>query len=283
VMRRLLRRAETRATQAERRARQSERLAELGTMTGGLAHEIKNPLSTVLLNAQLLKEGLDDAKLPEEEKSRLQRRLDSLSREVQRLRDILTDFLQYAGRIKLDRRPVDLGALLEDLVDFFLPQCEQAGVVLRLDAGARHCIVTGDEGLLKQALLNLMINAVQAMVPPMHSGTSVPSQPPTRQGELILKLVPGQDSARIHVIDTGPGIPVEQRESIFLPYVSGKAGGSGLGLPTARRIVEEHGGRIDVLSELGRGSDFIVVIPRSVDPAPATEGAPPSTPRSPAD
>src|SRR5947208_4259250 len=105
----------------ERRTRQAERLAELGTLTGGLAHEIKNPLSTVQLNLQLLKEDLE----PESPAySRLINRLNTVKNETARLRDILDDFLRYAGRLELDRKPVELNSLLEELVDFFTPQAQ---------------------------------------------------------------------------------------------------------------------------------------------------------------
>src|SRR5262245_4663833 len=123
LTRQLLRRAEKRARQAERRARDSERLAELGSMTGGLAHEIKNPLSTIGLNAQLLSEAIGDSSLPTDQRERLLRRIEALSREVERLRGILTDFLQFAGRIKLDPQPHDLAALVDEISDFFHPQC----------------------------------------------------------------------------------------------------------------------------------------------------------------
>src|SRR6185503_11116509 len=102
LMRTMLRRGETRARKAERRARDAERLAELGSMTGGLAHEIKNPLSTIGLNAQLLAEDLREASVPDDQRQRLLRRLEALARETQRLGGILSDFLQFAGRIKLD-------------------------------------------------------------------------------------------------------------------------------------------------------------------------------------
>src|SRR5688572_31821157 len=99
----------------QRRARQAERLAELGTLTGGLAHEIKNPLSTVQLNLQLLKEDLDPAG---PQYARLAGRLDTVHRETARLREILDDYLRYAGRIELSRQPTDLNGLLEELADF---------------------------------------------------------------------------------------------------------------------------------------------------------------------
>jgi signal transduction histidine kinase len=253
----LLRRAEHRARLAERRARNAERLAEIGSMTAGLAHEIKNPLSTIGLNAQLLAEGLNDAELPAQERDRLLNRLGALSREAERLRAILTDFLQFAGRVKLDARPRDLVRIVAELRDFFHPQCDQSRVVLRTKLPETPVRVPVDESLFKQALLNLMINATQAMT---NGATTAEGSHETR-GELILQIDADSDEARIHVIDTGPGIEPDRLEQIFHPYVSHSIGGSGLGLSTARRIIEEHGGRIVAHSDVGRGSDFVIHLP----------------------
>src|SRR5690242_14713100 len=113
----------------QKRARDAERLAELGTLTGGLAHEIKNPLSTVQLNLQLLAEDLT----PDNPAySRIVNRLKTVQKETSRLRDILEDFLRYAGKLELDRQPTDLNELLEELVDFFLPQAQAQKARVRL-------------------------------------------------------------------------------------------------------------------------------------------------------
>lgn len=264
VTRLLLRRGERRARVAERRARQAERMAELGAMTGGLAHEIKNPLSTIGLNAQLLAEGLQESSAPAEERQRLGRRLESLRREVDRLRDILTDFLQFAGRVNIDPQPRDLVRLLDELCDFFLPQCEQAGVVLRCNLPADPINASVDEGLLKQALLNLMINAVQAMSrTAIATDSAARVDAASRHGELIIRISERHEAIEISVADTGPGIEPSRQEEIFRPYVSGRAGGTGLGLPIARRIVEEHGGTLTVNSAPGTGSAFVVRLPLS--------------------
>ena len=254
----LLRRVVHRAREAEGEARHSQRLAELGSMTGGLAHEIKNPLSTVGLNAQLLREDIAHLDVPQTERDRLTHRVDALAREVDRLGHILTDFLEFAGRIRLDPQPHDLRAIVEELSDFYHPQCEQAGVVLRVDLPSTAIMANVDEGLIKQALLNLMINATQVMQRERGG-----ADPDSVDDELILRVESSDGMARIHVIDTGPGVPEDMREEIFHPYVSGRKGGTGLGLPTSRRIVEEHGGRLLVESSMGHGSDFVLSVPSS--------------------
>jgi signal transduction histidine kinase len=226
------------------RAKRAERLAELGTLTGGLAHEIKNPLSTIQLNLQLLQEDIT----PENPAySRVINRLKICERETGRLREILDDFLRYAGKIELQRTSVELNRMCEDLVDFFLPHAQLGRVQLRLKRAPADVQVMADERLLKQAVLNLMLNAVQAM--------------PTG-GELILSVHDEGEEVVVDVIDTGLGIEPEAISRIFDAYYSTKKSGTGLGLAMTRRIAEEHGGRVVVTSELGKGSNFALHLPR---------------------
>jgi len=235
-----------RAERLQRAARQSERLAELGTLTGGLAHEIKNPLSTIQLNLQLLREDLPS---PEEDPAyvRIVNRLSTVQKEAARLRDILDDFLRFAGKMELVKKPVELNRLLEDMVDFFHPQAQVQRVQLRLrkwEGG--DLLVPLDERLIKQAILNLLINAVHAM---------------PAGGEIILSARKADDAAMIEVIDTGKGMEPDVLEKIFQAYYSTKKGGHGLGLAITKRIIEEHGGTIGATSEAGKGTAFRVALP----------------------
>ncbi len=254
ILKKRLTRREGQAREAERRAAVSERLAELGAMTGGLAHEIKNPLSTVVLNSQLLREDIEESDLEEDISGRIIRRTNALEREAERLKEILEDFLQYAGRMKLAATSQDARIIVDQLVDFFHPQCERSGILIRPDLQEGPIMARLDESLFKQAVLNLLINALQAMEGPTSE---------KKDGELIIRLESDEDTLRLHVIDQGTGIPPDRMEEIFHPYVSTKSGGSGLGLPTTRRIVEMHGGRIEVHSIPGQGSDFVIIMPLS--------------------
>lgn len=245
----------SRARAAERRALAAERLAEIGAMTGGLAHEIRNPLSTVGMNAQLLAEGIEDLEdVTDEERGRLLRRLGTLRREVDRLGEILGDFLRFAGEVHLSKERADINAIVEEICDFYMPQAEHEHVRLRTDLASGELTSEVDVAQLKQALLNLMLNATQAMA----------GENGSQQKELILRTardeVEGRPLARIHVIDTGPGIEERVRKDIFTPYFSTKAGGTGLGLPTTKRLIEAHGGSIEVVSEPGRGTDFTITL-----------------------
>ncbi len=226
----------------QEQTRQARRLAELGTLTGGLAHEIKNPLSTVQLNLQLLAEDL-----PAENAGRLVNRLGTVQREVSRLRDILDDFLRYAGKLELNRKPVDLNNLLQELVDFFAPQAQLQRVRLRVQPAQSPVNIAADSRLLKQAVMNLMLNGLQAM--------------DGQGGDMILSAADQGREAVIHVTDTGKGISAENLPHIFDAYYSTRKGGTGLGLAMARRIIEEHRGRLSVTSQPGQGTEFVIHLP----------------------
>ncbi len=249
---------------AQRRARAAERMAEIGAMTSGLAHEIKNPLSTIGLNAQLIAEGLDEIDTSDERRTSLTRRIASLSREAERLKGILQDFLQFAGEPRLEKRHTDLNALVSELADFFAPECATRGIRLRIELAPVPLPALMDPAHIKQAVLNLMLNAVQAM----DRATAAPaerSEPSPQPRELILRTSasqePGHPSVRVHVIDTGPGMDAATRARLFQPYFTTKSGGTGLGLATARRLIEAHEGRIDLHSEPRQGTEFVVVLP----------------------
>ena len=273
-----------RVRRVEQRARASERRAEQGHMTGGLAHEVKNPLSTINMNIDLLREDIYELAadsnqarhevLSDQRPGRIIRRFEKLSQEIQRIKDILEDFLQFAGRIRLDRKPVNVSDLIDQMCDFFLPQAQAAYVHLRTQFDARHTDIRIDPALLKQAILNLMINACRAMSDARH--TDAPSG---GNDELIIRTQQRRgrdlgDELQIHVIDTGPGMDEQTVKQIFHPYFSGKKGGSGLGLPIARRIIEEHGGHISCYSEPGRGTEFVITLPHLQDGHSSNEPRP---------
>jgi len=232
------------ARKLSKRSRKHEHLVELGQLVGGLAHEIKNPLSTISLNLQLLGE---DLRLQDDEMHRrLLRRLSSVQEETVRVREILDDFLHFAGKIELSLQVVDVGGLIEELVDFFSPQADAARIILRTSMPPQPVKCNVDPNLVKQAILNLLLNAVQAM---------------KEGGELLVRLTGAKGKAIIEVIDTGPGIPRDDLEKIFNIYYSTKARGTGLGLPTTRRIIRELDGSIKVESEVGKGTRFVITLP----------------------
>jgi signal transduction histidine kinase len=221
-----------------------DRLASLGTLASGLAHEIKNPLSTLNINLQLLDEDWADVRDDREERSR--RRIRLLAREVTRLEEIVDDFLRYAGKSRLDRRPTDVNRLLDEVLDFTMPASEQAGIrVHRLWAEDLPALAL-DRDRFKQAILNLVINAQQAM---------------PDGGEMMVRTSSVAGEVRIEVTDTGEGIPPQILGKIFDVYFSSKRSGTGMGLPTTARIVNEHDGEIEVQSDVGKGTRFLLRFP----------------------
>ncbi|MBT3279488.1 MAG: GHKL domain-containing protein [Phycisphaerales bacterium] len=226
-----------------------QQILAISQIVGGLAHEIKNPLSTINLNLNLLAEDL--RQFPDDEHRRILRRLAGVQQEAQRMCTTLDDFLRFAGKVELQRAPMDLRDLLGELHDFFLPQAEGANIVLRYSPPAAPLKCNLDVNLIKQAILNLLLNAIQAMEP-------------AGRGELLLGATQRESDVVIEITDTGPGIDAKALETIFTPYFSTKSEGSGLGLPTARRIVHEHGGTIDVQSEPGRGTQFTIILPTNL-------------------
>jgi signal transduction histidine kinase len=232
----------------DRIARLSQ-LAEMGKLAAGLAHELKNPLSTLKLNLQLMEEDL--AVLPGAERSLL--RLATLKKEAERLRQTLEDFLRFAGRIELRLEPVSINALVEDLLDFIHPQAEANRVRVLTALAPDNPLCRLDTNLFKQALLNLLLNAIQAMPAERPGGGG--------GGELLMRTLSAKGQVILYISDTGVGIPAENLPHIFDAYFTTKKGGTGLGLPTTRRIIEEHNGSITVESEPGHGTSFRIELP----------------------
>ena len=234
-----------------------EQVAFLSRLAGGLAHEIKNPLSTMAINLALLEEewgrrpaAAPDAELTPREQRSL-RRLQTLQREVKRLEHIVEEFLHFA-RGGVNRAPLDIAGLVRDLLEFVEPEDERQGIRHHVDLAVGLPLVMVDDAALKQAVLNLLVNARQAM---------------PGGGELLVRLRRDGHWAALSITDTGVGMRPDQLAHCFEEYWSDKKGGTGLGLPTARRIVEEHGGTIDVVSEPGRGSSFTLYLPLVVEVA----------------
>ncbi|MBI4601097.1 MAG: two-component sensor histidine kinase [Planctomycetes bacterium] len=222
---------------------------DVAAIAGSLVHEIKNPLSTLNINAQLLLEDWKDAEKPRE--LRTVRRLKVMISELERLERILQSFLRFTERHELSLQPSSLNSLLEEVVELVGAQLAQGAIQLRLwlDPGLK--VFPFDPDLMRQVVLNLILNARHAMA--------------GKGGELILRTRTvardGHPWAVCEVIDTGHGVPPHLREKIFDLYFSTRKDGSGLGLATSKRITEEHGGFIELETEEGKGSQFSVFLP----------------------
>jgi two-component system, NtrC family, sensor histidine kinase HydH len=219
---------------------------ELAELAGGFIHELKNHLSTLGLNLQLLAE--DFANPENQRERRALTRVQRLQGECQRLVDVAHDFLRFARIKDLELVATDLGKIVEEMVDFFGPTSRSASIDIKTFISADLPMVLLDRELFKQALLNLMLNAEQAM--------------PTG-GELTIQAArenTSPPSVCLTLIDTGKGINAEVLPRVFEPFYSTKQGGNGLGLPTTKRIIEAHGGSITVRSEVGRGTQFTIYL-----------------------
>ncbi|MBX9580861.1 MAG: two-component sensor histidine kinase [Gemmataceae bacterium] len=218
---------------------------DLGELAGGFIHDLKNHLGTLSLNLQLLAEDFESPQTPRERKAL--DRVNRLHAECQKLADLANDFLRFARAQNPDLRPAALGDVVDRLIEFLAPTARQAGIEVQWFPAPGLPPVRLDRDLFEQALLNLMLNAEQAMP---DGGT--------------LTLVGRADAdgwVSLDVIDTGDGMGPEVLAKAFRPFHTTKKGGHGLGLATARRVVEAHGGSIDCQSEPGRGTKFTIRLP----------------------
>ena len=229
-------------TDAERWERQ---YAEIAQLAGGLAHEIRNPLSTIRLNVELLGETLAEHDDPESR--RMLTKVDRIESECRRVDAIIGAFLQFAKAGRVDSSPHDLSELVRQFVQFFEPEAESSSVEIRSHLAAGLPLVNLDEALMRQVFGNLARNAIEAM---------------PDGGVLEVTTVRDGDTVVLEVIDTGCGMSQSQKEKMFdVFYSSGKVGGSGLGLPTVAKIVEAHGGKLACDTEPGKGTRFRVLLP----------------------
>lgn len=225
-----------------------EQVMEVSTLAGGLAHEIRNPLSTLKVNLQLLGEDWSDETIPELElRRRSLARLATLQTEATRLHHIVDEFLRLIGRQELRLVRQDVNDVVRQLVEFYEPQAVANKVRVKTTLSELPIACRLDVDLCKQALLNLCINAQEAM---------------PQGGELMIRTgreTPGR--ARIEIADTGEGLSAPAVGRIFEPYYSTKPGGTGLGLAITRRIIRAHGGTITATSPPGGGTTFTITLP----------------------
>lgn len=233
-----------------------EQLEELAKLTGELAHEIKNPLSTIKINLKLISEELQVPDVTESGKmsldkdgqklARARRKIAIIQKETDRLEEILDGFLRYINRAELQLANVNINELVSDMIDFYSPQAYSHSITIRQGLQNEPLICKIDARMLKQVILNLFVNAQYAM---------------SNGGELMIRTDNQQTNAVIQISDTGCGIDKDILRNIFKPYYSSRPEGMGLGLATARKIVEGHKGTITVNSEPGKGTSFTIKLP----------------------
>jgi signal transduction histidine kinase len=226
-----------------RQQTQQNQFQELAKLTGGLAHEIKNPLSTIKVNLKLITE---DTQNDPDNPQRWLKKINVVQKETARLEQILDDFLRFIGKSELDLQNTDVNLLVNDMADFYTPQARAKNITVRLGLAKNPITCKIDPDMIKQVILNLFINATQAM---------------NEGGELIIRTNMNDKNANIEISDTGTGIPPEEIDKIFQAYYTSRPAGTGLGLPIAKKIINAHNGNIAVNSQPGKGTSFTITIP----------------------
>lgn len=217
---------------------------EIAALAGGLAHEIKNPLSTIGLNMELLAEDFADSETPRDRRAAA--KIAVVQHECLRLQSLLDNFLNFAKVRTVQFQASDLNEEVRRVLAFFAPQAAESKIELICYFDPELPSVVLDRESFHGTLINLVLNAQQAM---------------PDGGQLVVRTKTAAAGVVLELIDTGIGMDAKTASQIFDAFFSTKPGGSGLGLPTVRKIVEAHGGRITVESEVGHGTKFAIELP----------------------
>ena len=217
---------------------------ELAELAGSLAHEIKNPLSVIHMNSDLLSEELSECDWPGSR--RAESKVEIIRQQCQRMENLLKDFLRFSRMSGLEMSPGNVNDQIDRVLTLYEPQADasEIEIVRYLDSDLPSIMLHSDS--LQASLINLVKNALEAM---------------PNGGQLIARTYNTPRGIALDLIDTGSGMDDSTAMHMFEPFYSTKHDGSGLGLPTARKIIEAHGGRISVQSEQGLGTKFILEFP----------------------
>ena len=229
----------------EQRLIRSERMAAAGQIASHITHEIRNPLSSISLNTELLEEELGG--LPGETVDEARSLCRAMRREVDRLTEITEEYLRFARLPRPHLAPEDVNEILQSLLAFMANELRGKKVEVMFDLRPELPSVEADENQLRQAFLNLLRNAVEAMA--------------ARGGTLRVATALRDAEVEVRIADTGSGIADEDLPKVFEPFFSTKEKGTGLGLPLTQQIIQEHGGSIGVQSAAGQGTIFTVRLP----------------------
>lgn len=217
---------------------------ELATLAGSLAHEIKNPLSIIVMNMELLHEDFEASALPESR--RALKRTETVIQQCTRLETLLNDFLRFTKLSSLELKPGSLNDQVHHVLEFFQTQATKQGVEIKRYLDAELPSINLDSQTLQAALINLVKNAMEAM---------------PNGGQLVARTRITRTGVALDLIDTGCGMAATALINMFKEFYTSKDGGTGLGLPTAKKIIEAHDARINVQSEVGQGTQFTIEFP----------------------
>ena len=221
----------------------ADRLSAISRVSGGVAHEVKNPLNAILLHVEVARAKLAQGN------TEVGSEMEIISREILRLDRVVKTFLDFTRPVELNLTTVPVQELVAEILDLARPQADSSQIQINVEQEAESAEVRVDSDLLKQAFLNIVVNAMEVM---------------PGGGALGVASSVNEDTAEIRISDTGPGIPSDLRDKIFRLYFTTKKEGSGIGLAMAFRIVQLHDGTIDFTSEPGKGTTFIIRLPLAV-------------------
>ncbi|HKD10413.1 MAG TPA: ATP-binding protein [Bryobacteraceae bacterium] len=229
--------------QIGRQLQTADRLSAISRLTKGVAHEVKNPLNAILMHVELARMKLAHGDYD------LDQQMDIITSEIMRLDRVVKTFLDFTRPVQLNLSDVRISDFMDDVASLARPQAAAAGIEIVQNVKVEDSMITVDVDLLKQAVFNIVVNAIEAM---------------ENGGTLRLEASLKGDDAEIRISDTGPGIPAAVRERIYDLYFTTKESGSGIGLAMTYRIVQLHDGTIDFESQPGRGTTFALRFPLSL-------------------
>lgn len=231
--------------------RRLDRLASLGTLSASMAHEVRNAFVAVKTFIDLLIEQDPDTELA-----------GLVHREMRRIDSLVAQMLRFAAPVVPDRRIISLHTTLEHTLQMVQPNLKARSIKLTKIFAAQPDTLTGDDHQLEQAVLNLLINAMEAMGSTGEL-TLITAEIPAQDPRSAATPFAGQATLQLQIIDTGPGIPLDAQRQLFEPFFTTKPSGTGLGLAITRRIIKEHGGHISLSSQPGQGCTFALWFPIS--------------------
>ena len=256
----------TELTVLQRQMRLKESLASLGEMSAGIAHEFKNSLATLSAYAQLIQQEAGSGEVAEN--------AGKILSEARSLTHVVTEFLRFARPMEVEGERVAMGALVERV----LAEARETFPSVSFSSAGEFTDVAGDEGLLRQALLNLIRNAAETAPEAASQAASEEGKPSGSRGRVevmgSVEELAGRRRQRLAVCDNGPGIRPEDLSKIFLPFYTTKTSGTGLGLAVVQKIAVQHGGSAEAQNGPGGGAEFILWLPAPAPPVEAVDSAP---------
>ena len=235
----------------------SARLTAINRLTGGVAHEIKNPLNAIALHLEVLKAKLSQP-------SGVDAEMEVIEREIARLDRVVKTFLDFTRPVELQMNSLDLVGLLREVTALVEPEARKAGVEVAFKPIVRSAIIEADQDLIKHAVLNVVMNGIESM---------------ESSGRLGITIAQSGGDYELSITDEGAGIPPEVRDKIFNLYFTTKTGGSGIGLAMTFRVIHLHNATIEFTSDLGKGTTFRLRFAASEEPTSMREASPTETER----